>query len=179
MCPFMENSLKTSNVRTRLWMVNLLTIQRRIQQRSICTVFQKPKKESINKHIMTNLKTHSYRGGFSLMALLPWRSESGVRGFLLVTPDREQTGWQHVKDKYTHTYTKDKTTKQKYIPRKKHTPDTSVIAVSVKCLYIRNIMYCRWFNITKICDVNSQLAWLVSIYGRWRVKFCLDCSSAL
>lgn len=43
-----------------------------------------PPSQQIPKH-----STDSYRGDFSLMVLLPWRSDSGVRGLFLVTPDHE------------------------------------------------------------------------------------------
>lgn len=51
-----------------------------------------------------------------------------------------------------------KTNREKTLPRQ-NTSDTSVIAVSVLCLYIGNIIYCRWFNIeTNLREVNSQFA---------------------
>lgn len=40
----------------------------------------------------------SYRGDLSLMALLPWRSDSGVLGLLLVIPDHQHTGGRRVKE---------------------------------------------------------------------------------
>lgn len=121
--------------------------------------------------------TDSYRGDFSLMVLLPWRSDSGVRGLLLVTPDHEQTGWHHVKEhKNTHSHThthnrhKDKQIPQTLQKQKNTllTPCDTPVLLSEMCLLIGNIIYCRWFNTeTKIWEVNSELLLLVLNYGRW------------
>lgn len=96
----------------------------------------------------------SYRGDFSLMVLLPCRSDSGVRGLFLVTPDHEQTGWHRVKEhktthslshthnrqKHSHTHKKIKSLKP--FPSK-NTPlnqcDTPVLLQWVLCALLLEI----------------------------------------
>lgn len=72
----------------------------------------------------------SYRGDLSLMVLLPWRSDSGVLGLLLVTPGHQHTGGRHVKeDQHTHAQTNTKTdtqTEPTPLPEQ-NTPPTPVL----------------------------------------------------
>lgn len=72
----------------------------------------------------------SYRGDLSLMVLLPWRSDSGVLGLLLVTPDHQHTGGWHVKEEQrTHAQTNTKTdTQAEQMPLpEQNTPPTPVL----------------------------------------------------
>lgn len=72
------------------------------------------------------------------MVLLPWRSDSGVRGLFLVTPDHKQTGWhrgREHKTTHTHTLSQDKQSNPSQAKKQKH----HVIAVSVLCLFLLEI----------------------------------------